>query len=107
MRIESYLYVNHLSVPLKVMYGFEDARGNSIPFYYCDREELIEYLINNDYEVENFLNIIGAVQCIFNEKNDTLGLYIEDVERGFKDYFKSKGKPLFSDIKDMIKGVKK
>lgn len=104
MKNNSYMYINHLSVPLKVFYGVEDAQGNSFPFYYCDREELIEYLINNDYEVQEFLNIIGAVQCLYDEKTDIIGLYVDDVERAFKEYFRLRKKSLFADILNTKRG---
>lgn len=98
MKQEYYSYITYLSVPLKVLYGLEDARGNRFPFYYCDREELIDFLINNEYEVQKFLDIIGSVQCMNIEDEDSsVGLYLSDVERGFKEYFRYKGKSLFSD----------
>ena len=98
MKQEYHSYITYLSVPLKVLYGLEDEKGNRLLFYYCDREDLIDFLINNDYEVQKFLNIIGAVQCITTgDEDSSVGLYLSDVERGFKEYFRYKGKSLFSD----------
>lgn len=98
MKQEYYSYISYLSVPLKVFYGLEDSRGYKVPFYYCDREELIEFLINNEYEVQKFLNIMGAVQCLhIEQEDDSIGLYLYDVERAFKNYYIYKGNPIFSD----------
>lgn len=98
MKQEYYSYVSYLSVPLKVIYSVEDAKGNRFPLYFCDREELIEFLINNDYEVQKFLEILGIVQCINSEDDNSVGLYLRDVERAFKNYFLYKGNPLFVDV---------
>jgi hypothetical protein len=84
--VSSYNYLVTLSVPIKVIYATED----SFPLYYVDREELIDFLINNNYESQKLLNIIGAVQCIV-LSDDSIGLYISDVERSFKEYFRTKG----------------
>lgn len=98
MKQEYYSYITYLSVPLKVVYGLEDARGNRFPFYYCDREELIDFLINNNYEVQKFLEIMGSVQCMnIDDEDSSIGLYLSDVERSFKNYFQYKGKLIFSD----------
>jgi hypothetical protein len=98
----SYSYITHLSIPLKVLYQEEDSVGNSTPFYYCDREELIDFLINNKHDAPFFLDkCLGIVQSIWLEKGDgnIVGLYLDDVETALKKYFKLKRIDILSDIR--------
>ena len=97
----SYTYITHLSIPLKVLYQEENSKGNSVPFYYCDREELIDFLINGKYDAPFFLEkCLGIVQSLWLESSDStiVGLYTDDIEEAFKKYYKLKGIQLLSDI---------
>lgn len=92
MKIKTYSYLISLSVPVRVIYETK----NSPAFYYIDREELIEFLLENDFEVKYFLeNSLGVVRSMWDGESDDVGLYITDVENAFQNYYSAKGKSLF------------